>query len=282
MFPVSARSARSTDASVPARLSPYTAVAVRAYRRFSTYRGATFAGVATNTVFGFIYAGVFAAAHERVGDIDGVAVEQTVLFIFTAQAFLAMTGAFGDREISERIRTGDVAADLYRPVDFQLWWLSHDLGKAAFHAIFRGVPPFVIGVWALSLPVPSDLVVWAVFALATVLGVALAFGVRFLANLSAFWLLEARGVVNLTAITQSFLAGHFVPLYFMPDRLESLVRLLPFAGITAHPIEILVGIRTGTDIGWVFAHQLIWILALGLAGRWALSAAYRKLVVQGG
>ena len=46
-------------------------VAVRALRRFTTYRGATFAGVVTNTMFGFVYAGVFAAVHEVTGTIDG-------------------------------------------------------------------------------------------------------------------------------------------------------------------------------------------------------------------
>ena len=274
--------ALACDASAPSRVSPYVAVAVRAFRRFATYRGATLAGVFTNTVFGFIYAAVFAAAHERVGDVGGVTVEQTVLFVFSAQAFLAMTGAFGDREISERIRTGDVAADLYRPVDFQLWWLSHDLGKAAFQMIFRGIPPFVIGVWVLSLSLPRSALAWFGFSVAMVLGVVLAFGIRFLANLSAFWLLEARGIVNLTAITQAFLAGHFVPLYFMPDGLESLVRVLPFAGITAHPIEILIGVRTGAEVAGVFVHQVLWILILGALGRRILGMAYRNVVVQGG
>lgn len=255
---------------------------MRAFRRFSTYRGATLAGVVTNTMFGFVYAAVFTAAYTSSTEIGGFDAAATATYVFGAQAFLAMTGAFGDREIAERIRSGDVVADLYRPVDFQAWWLAHDLGRAAFQAIFRGVPPFVIGVLVLDLPVPSSATTWLAFLVAALLGVVLAFTVRFPANLSAFWMLDGRGVVALAALVQVFLAGHVVPLFFMPPWLESVARLLPFAGITALPVEILLGAHRGLDLLGVYALQLVWIAALLVVGRRMLVAAQRKLVVQGG
>ncbi len=258
------------------------AIARRAFRRFSAYRGATFAGVVTNTMFGFVYAAVFVAAHAVAGDIGGFDAVDTATYVFGAQAFLAMTGAHGDREIAERIRTGEIASDLYRPVDFQLWWLSHDMGKAAYQAIFRGIPPFVVGAIVLDLRIPTSPGTWLAFLLAAGLGVVLAFGVRFPANLAAFWMLDARGVVALTALAQVFLAGHIVPLYFMPDGLERVVRLLPFAGITALPVETLLGAHRGLDLAGVYALQLGWIVVLLAAGRSLLTAAQHKLVVHGG
>jgi ABC-2 type transport system permease protein len=261
--------------------SPYGAAARSAFRRFSSYRGATLAGVVTNTVFGFVYAGVYAAVHASAGAIGGFTGEQTVLYVFTAQAFLMMTGAFGDRELSDRVRTGDVAADLYRPVDFQGWWFAHEMGKAAFFLLGRGVPPFVVGVVVLGLPLPADVGTWAAFALMTSLGVVLAFTVRFLANLSAFALVDATGVVVLVAFVQTFLAGHIVPLYFLPDAIEQVVRVLPFAGITAFPAEVLAGGHQGSIAG-IVALQLAWIVLLGASGRAALHRARRRLEVQGG
>ena len=58
--------------TAPSWRAPYFRVAVNAFRRFSTYRGATFAGVVTNTMFGFVYAFVFAAVHDQAGLIGGV------------------------------------------------------------------------------------------------------------------------------------------------------------------------------------------------------------------
>ena len=48
-------------------------------------------------------------------------------------------------DVALRVRSGDVATDLQRPLDFQAYWLAQDLGRAAYHALFRGVPPFIFG-----------------------------------------------------------------------------------------------------------------------------------------
>lgn len=266
----------------PTLVTPFWRVAVATYRRFATYRGATVAGVFTNTMFGFIYAFVFKAAHDQVGDIGGVGADQTMLFVFTTQAFLMMSGAFGDREISERIRTGDIAADLYRPVDFQMWWFAHDMGKAAFYAIFRGIPPFVIGWFVLRFPLPTDTAAWFSFFILAALGIVVAFSIRFIANLSAFWLLEARGIITLVAITQIIFGGHAVPLYFMPDAFEQITRLLPFAATAALPAEALLGSHQGVDLLIPMATAAFWIVSLLTIGRLMLGSAQRKLVIQGG
>lgn len=272
----------STGATARQAAAPYGAIAVRAFRRFATYRGAALAGIVTNTVFGFIYAYVFAAAHDQVGDIGGYTATETATYVFAAQGFLMMTGTFGDREISDRIRTGDIAADLYRPVDFQLWWLAHDFGKAAFHLLARGVPPFVVGMVALGLPWPRGWFEWTTFTVAAVGGVAIAFTIRFLTNLTGFWLLDAKGAVALVGIVQIALAGHIVPLYFLPEPLQTVVRFSPFAGITAQPVELLIGGHPGRDAIGVFVHQIVWIVILGGLGRLVLGRARRKLVIQGG
>ena len=135
------------------------------YRRFSTYRGATFAGVFTNTVFGFLMAYVLlAVVHDAGGKVGGLDADAAVTYTFVAQGFLATVGAFGELGIGERIRTGDIVIDLYRPVDFQQYWLAQDLGRAAFQAIFRGVPPFLLGALVFDLQVPSSAGVWLAFA----------------------------------------------------------------------------------------------------------------------
>ena len=57
-------------------------VATRAYRRQATYRGATFAGVFTNTVFGFILAYVLLAVYQQRSTIGGFTSVDAVTFTF--------------------------------------------------------------------------------------------------------------------------------------------------------------------------------------------------------
>src|SRR5205085_11494066 len=98
-------------------------------------------------------------------------------------------------DIAQRVRTGDVATDFHRPVDFQLYWLAQDLGRAAYHALFRGVPPVLVAAMVFRLRFPASPMTWLWFALSLALAVCVSFALRFLVNLVAFWILDHRGVL---------------------------------------------------------------------------------------
>jgi hypothetical protein len=102
----------------------YVEVSRATARRMSTYRGAAFAGVVTNTVFGFILAYVLRAVFRERGVIDGFDAADAVTFTFVTQGMLMVVGIFGRSEQADRVRTGEVAMDLSRPYDYQAWWAA--------------------------------------------------------------------------------------------------------------------------------------------------------------
>lgn len=260
----------------------YWEVAVRGFRRYATYRWATVAGIFTNTVFGFftayIYVAVFAVA-PRIGGFD---LSEALTYNFAVQGMLMPLYIWGWVELAETVRTGQVATDLYRPVDYQLYWLAQDMGRACYHLVLRGVPPFVIGALVFSLRLPEQGVTWAAFAVSFVLAVAVSFALRFMANLAAFWLLEVRGVVTIAGAAWTLLSGFTVPIAFFPDGLRTIARALPFVAMLAMPLDIFLERVRGTAVLATLGVQLAWVLVLLAAGRTMLAAATRKLVVQGG
>jgi ABC-2 type transport system permease protein len=263
----------------------YWEVARRSFRRHTTYRGATLAGVFTNTIFGFIQAYVLIALFaDRLTAIRGFDVSDTVTFAFVAQGFLMMIGAFPDREMGERIRSGDIVSDLYRPVDFQAYWLAQDLGKAGFYAIFRGIPPVAIGALMLTrqFVFPAEVGHWLSFLVAASLAVVVSFAFRFVMALSAFWILDVRGVSMLASLAILFFSGSILPLYLFPDFLRPVVDWLPFAAMLQLPIEVFLGKHAGPALWGVFGFQLAWTAGLLLLGRVVVVVATRRLVVQGG
>ena len=259
----------------------YLEVARRTYRRIATYRSATLAGVFTNTVFGFLLAYVLLAVYEERASVGGFDAIDAVTFTFVAQALLMALGMFSDTEIADRITTGDVVVDLQRPYDHQAWWAGVSYGKAAYYLVFRGIPPFVAGalVFHLRLPAPGHA---AAFLASVTLAVGVAFGWRYLLQLTAFWLLDVRGANQLGWLTAQFLAGFFIPLVFFPGWLEATARALPFAAMLQVPVEVWLGKHTGSGLVSVLALQAVWLAALVLAGRWVMAAAMRRVVVQGG
>ena len=260
----------------------YWEVARRTFRRYATYRSATFAGVFTNTVFGFIRAYVLLALFRQRPHIGGFDAGDVLTYTFVTQGFLVPMAMFGWTEIEDRIRTGDIVTDLYRPVDFQTYWLAQDAGRAGYHAIFRGIPPVVAGSFVFALRLPSPPADWALFAASCALGLLVSFGLRFLVNLTAFWLLDARGLGQLLATFNLLLGGVTLPIVLFPHWLEVTARTLPFASVAQLPVEMYLGKHHGADAVATLALQAVWAAVLLLAGRLALAVATRKVVIQGG
>ncbi|WP_176735572.1 ABC-2 family transporter protein, partial [Actinacidiphila rubida] len=134
---------------------------------------ATAAGVFTNSVFGLIVSYSYIALWDQRPHLGGYTQAQALTYVWVGQALLMtmalMGGGFED-ELMERIRSGDIAVDLYRPADLQAWWLSADLGRSAFHLLGRGVLPMVCGALVFDLALPSDAVTWLLFLVAVALG----------------------------------------------------------------------------------------------------------------
>ena len=251
--------------------------------QWATYRLATFAGAFTNSVFGFLRVYVLLAVLEARPGLAGFDATDAATYAFVTQGMIAVVFESGYGELAMRIRTGDVVSDLYRPVDLQLWFLAADLGRAAFSVVFRGVPPVLVGAVAFGVRVPDDVLTWCAFAVSVLLAVVVSFGIRFLASLSGFWLLDVRGVQQIATLLSFLLAGLILPLTFFPDGTVEVVRALPFAAIVQLPMEIFLGHHPGLlDALAIIGRQAAWALALLGAGRVVAHRAMRKVVVQGG
>ena len=257
-------------------------VARRAFRRYSTYRAATVAGVATNTVFGFIRAYILIALYHQRPHLGGLDARQAVTFAFVTQGFIMPMGVFGWTEIEDRVRSGDVVTDLYRPVDFQLYWLAQDLGRASFQFLARGIPPVVVGALFFHLVVPADPATWAMFVLSFAAGMVVSFGTRFTLSLSAFWLIDIKGLSQILVVVTTFFGGLILPINTFPHWLEVVSRALPFASMVQLPVEVYLGRHTGADTVAALATQVAWAVVLLGMGRLVLARATRKVVIQGG
>ncbi|MFE7132963.1 ABC transporter permease [Streptomyces sp. NPDC057638] len=263
----------------------YGVVAVGGFRRYATYRVATAAGVFTNTVFGFILAFTYTALWDERPQLGGYDVAQALTYVWLGQALLmtcAMMGGAFEGELVERIRTGDIAVDLYRPADLQLWWLAGDLGRAAFHLLGRGVLPMALGALAFDLALPSSPLTWLAALTAVFLGVVVSFGLRYVVALSAFWLLDGAGLLQLSMLTGLFFSGMILPLNVFPGLLGEIALALPWSALLQVPADVLLGKHTGWGLARAYAFQLGWAVALLALGRVLQAMATRRVVVQGG
>jgi ABC-2 type transport system permease protein len=263
----------------------YTAVAARSFRRFSTYRTATLAGVFTNSVFGVIYSYAYLALWDQRPHAGGYDATDAVTYVWIGQALLmtvALWGGGTTDDLAERVRTGDVAIDLYRPVGLIGWYLAGDLGRAAYHFLARGLGPTVLGVLLFHIAVPETPYAAVAFLVSLLLAVVTSFAIRFLVACSAFWLLDQTGIRTLSGVLAIFLSGMTLPLVIFPEPLRTIALALPWASYLQTPADIWLGHRTGADLLAGLGLQVFWVVVLmGLCGV-VLGVATRKVVVQGG
>ena len=268
----------------------YAAVARGSFRRYATYLSATWAGAFTNTVFGFFIAYTYRALWEIRPHLGGYDLSSAVTYVWLGQALLMPVAAMGggiENDLEARISNGDIAVDLYRPVDQQGWWLAGDLGRAGYHLLSRGVLPMLVGGLFFRLRMPAGgfaeaALTWCCFLLSVLLAVTVSFALRYMASLTSFWLLDARGVRQITLVLGMFCSGLLLPLTLFPPTLAGIAERLPWAGMMQIPADVFLQQRTGSALASGLGLQLCWAVLLLGAGRLVQRAAAAKVVVQGG
>ena len=255
----------------------YYEIARRSFSRHLTYRAATLAGLATNGFFGLVRTYLFLGFYGEESTVSGWSQQDALAFVWLMPLLI-----FGWYELALTIRSGDVISDLSKPFDYYGFWLARDAGRAVYHTLFRSVPTLLIGLILFQFALAADPLRWLAFLGSLALAVWISFGMRFLANIAAFWLLDYRGPAMALMFANGLLSGLLVPLNFWPEWAEAVVRMLPFAGLVQIPVDVILGKATGAELAAALLFQLGWGVALMLAGRLVLGMAVRKVIVQGG
>ena len=261
----------------------FAALVAAGFRRYATYRAATLAGAFTNTFFGVVKVAIlFAAAAAAGGTIAGYDRPALSTYSWIAQGMIAIILVFARGDVAERVRSGDIAIDLGRPVHPVLAWLAEDIGRAGQACLIRFFGPLAVGGLLFGLRLPEHAATGPLFALSGLLAVVVSFGARLVVNLAAFWLLDVRGLLTLYMVGSSVLSGLIVPLAFFPDWLKVVTYATPFPWMLQTPVDVAVERVSGLDAAVALGLQAAWAAGLLAGAALMLSRGTRRLVVQGG
>lgn len=268
----------------PVPYRTFGALVSMGFRRYATYRQATVAGIATNTVFGFLNCYVLlSVAAGRGGSAAGYASAQLVTFVWISQGLLATVGMWGDTQLAERIRSGDVVSDLLRPVHPVFMYMGGDLGRAGFAVLTRFAVPLAVGALAFDLRAPSRPGTYPLFVASVLGALLLSFCCRYLVNAAAFWLLDSRGPQLAWNLASTLLGGLYFPLRFLPGPVLAVLWFgTPFPSLLQAPVDIFVEREsTAAQVG-ILVLQFAWVGVIFWLCLVVQRAAERKMVVQGG
>jgi ABC-2 type transport system permease protein len=268
-------------ARAPVQYRTFIALVSAGFRRYSTYRQATVAGLFANVVFGFLRSYVLLAVVGR--QAAGYDSAQILTYVWVSQGMIATVGMWGEVGLADRIRTGDVVADLLRPVPPVVSYLATDLGRAGFAALVRFVGPVVVGALAFDLRWPQRPATYPLFVGSVVFATVISFGCRYLAEAAAYWLLDARGPRIVWTLCSNALTGLVFPLTFLPGWAAAVLwTATPFPWLLQAPVDVLVERHPGLGAAALVGGQALWAGALLAGIGYVQRLGTRRLVVQGG
>ena len=215
----------------------------------------------------------------------GFSMTDMTVYLFISFMASFLTYSDGAINIGEEIRDGSIVMRMIKPVNFDMYFLFHELGSRVVVAGIVLVPMcigvelykfFVTGAVMFSLPN---------FALVMV-SLILAYLVSFYSNVCygflAFFLKNLWGSSVLKDAVISFLSGSKIPLAFMPPVLKTVLSVLPFASLSYTPVMLYMGLYDAPAIIWSVSLQVFWLVFFWGLSKLIWRLATKRLCVQGG
>ncbi|MDF2629205.1 MAG: conserved rane protein of unknown function [Symbiobacteriaceae bacterium] len=214
--------------------------------------------------------------------LEGLTQEQAIGYVLVANSVGMVISYSLIPEFGAMLRSGAIATELLRPVDFQLCMCAKMLAHLGATMLIHMALLGTVACLFLGLRLPADPQVWFWFAASLMAGNGVLFLFDWIISLSAFYTNEIRGLFILRDAVATFFSGLLVPLALLPDWLRSVAEVLPFGLALNTPVQILTGMTPVGAAPRAVAIQLLWGAGLLILSRMAFRVAVRTITVQGG
>ena len=224
---------------------------------------------------------VWSAIYADRTDVGAFPLAQLLTYLTIANLQIWLVNPQLAWDVSQRVREGQIAVDLARPVPFPGQMVAQHIGGTI------GVLPLVaialpFAFVAGSLRPPASVESGALYLLSLLLAYAVMALMGLLLGFVAFWTLETTGMVAIFRFANLFFAGGLVPLAFFPPPLRTVAEALPFQTQAFIPVSLYLGRLVGLDALRALAIQGFWVVLLGGIAALVWRRAVSKIVVQGG
>ena len=246
------------------------------------YRGAVVGGFVCQVFFGLILVSLYRALY--AGKPQSLPIESVTTYVWLQQAFFRMILS-SDPDLANKIRTGDIAYDLCRPLQLYGYYYARILAQKLLGSRLRAAPMLVFAAclprgWGLALP--ASLPALAVALLGLVLGLLCVCTLENITVGITMRTLDPRGVQAMLNLLMTTLSGNILPLTLFPDSWQEAVTLLPYAQLLDAPIRLYSGQYALAQAPRALLVQAVWtVILLGL-GLLLWQKNQKRLIVQGG
>ena len=246
------------------------------------YRGAVVGGVICQMFFGLILVALYRALY--AGKPQSMPLSSVTTYVWLQQAFFRMLLS-SDDELLDKIRTGNIAYDLCRPMQLYGFYYARIAAQKLLGSLLRAAPMMAFAIllpegWGVGAPVSFPALAAAVLGL--FFGFLCMCAMENLIMAVSMRTLDHRGMSAMMHLLTTLLAGNVLPLTLFPDAWQRVITALPYAQMLDAPIRLYTGERPLSEAPAALALQAFWTAALIALGLLLWQSNRKRLIVQGG
>ncbi|MCS7460325.1 ABC-2 family transporter protein [Paenibacillus doosanensis] len=212
--------------------------------------------------------------------------EQLITYVMVGQAINFARWSPAERAptyaMASRVRNGDIALDLIRPVDFQAQRFVEAAGFFAVEMLWVNLPAMLLLIFILGISPPPDAAAALGFAASLCIGFLVAFSINSIIMMISFMTTNTFGVQLAKRAVVDIFAGTLIPFEFFPGTLRTIMEYLPFQAMAYIPLSIYTGKLSGGAMLQALLEQAVWAFIMIAVSRLLWMKAAKRLTINGG
>jgi len=264
-----------------AMLKAYLGISGTIFRAQLGFRSRAIIAMINNFVLILVNVSVWNALYGGRGAMAGVEfpamVANLVLGIGLSLAF-SMDETFTSR----RIRSGEISSDLLLPLRYGSMVFFRELGQTLYRLLIEYTPALVLSLIFLPIQGPASALHLLGFIASLAFSYVLLFQISMVTAYISFWYFNIWSFSTFKNALILVFSGAYLPFWFLPDWLQSIVIFTPFPSLISAPMTIYLGLfTTPEELAIMFGRQAAWVLLFILINRGLWHLGYKKLTIQG-
>lgn len=213
--------------------------------------------------------------YNNASTLLGYSLSQMIWYFAAATFIFHFVWNFTDRNICDKVLSGDLIMDLIKPLSLFKIELFQAVSLRIFGIIFEFVPSMII-YSLLCRPDFLTILSFVRFLMLIIFSFFIFFLLNYIIGLSSFYFKNIQAIISVKYLILFFSAGAYIPFEFFPEAVKQLLNFFPFQYVFYWPIQFFLN-RTPADSLFFLKHCFIafgWCIGLFIIGHFL----YKKVI----
>jgi len=247
-----------------------------------TYRFDVFASFGTNLLIIISNIYLWKVAYNGIDSVAGINETQMISYAIVSGLLSSVFSTSVEVTIQEKIASGDIVIDFFRPTNLIAQYFSEDVGIAVSSLLSKMVPLIAVTLFLFNLALPVNFITFVLFIVSAGLSFIILWMISAIIGLLCFWFIQLGDFGAIKDGIVFLLSGRFIPLWLFPKGLQRVLAFLPFQYVYQTPLSIYIEQTMSEETYKAIFIQFVWVIILSLLLFLTWKKAKNKVQIQGG